>query len=664
MEFQWFNGDSTNQLKDHKMSFDFNSADSLLNDFKNPFKFENTFMFITAAVTMAGAIHIILTAKQLFQAHNDVLAGVTLALAMLLGGVSIKTLIKALSQVKFWLGRKHPLGLAGELPASECGVGIGTEELLDTMRHRALDFPEPKGALNGVLYSLIKDLITSPTPVQAAAVLHFHTILQLAALLVSLVVSYFVFVGTAHEGVASWIYLPFCGLSLLTPFTQQSRLSMDAEPDAQAQASTANGALWKLMGLVVFSIMAPVVIPRVLPALPIPPMWAAPALLLTGSLIASLLFFFALTARLDRASRTDVSCEQTTIAMNCAPAQLWTTISRDFQSSWVRSIPNRAYANVPPDVSEGNRGSFGGFIVEETQPVPTSTTQFATWGEALQVTSTRFLLALGAWGTVCATAASFVGAYYASNFATMERMQISRVVLVVIALCLVVVLSHKTGHLLWSRMQFKSRIYWIETSGTYQTSTIAIGNQFKGHTQSSSTLTRIEDATLRVWVTDIVSVAFGKEGQRSIIAMSPADSVAKSMADRLKAFAADQSSVALPTAHRDVQRAQSIGALNAAVQAATAAAQVEEAQRAALRRERPAAQQLADDPMRKAGKVKFFNVEKGFGFITSHDGNDYFFNANYVKGEAAMTGSEVEFEAARSERGPIAKSVRVVSVTV
>jgi hypothetical protein len=87
-----------------------------------------------------------------------------------------------------------------------------------------------------------------------------------------------------------------------------------------------------------------------------------PALRLIGSLVASLLFFFALTARLDRASDTDVSCEQTTIAMNCAPAQLWTAISRDFQSSWERSIPNRAYANVPPDVSEGERGSFGGYI--------------------------------------------------------------------------------------------------------------------------------------------------------------------------------------------------------------------------------------------------------------------------------------------------------------
>jgi cold shock CspA family protein len=434
-------------------------------------------------------------------------------------------------------------------------------------------------------------------------------------------------------------------------------LTMDAKPDAQAQASTPYGALWKLMGLVVFSIMAPVVVPRMAPALPVPPMWIASALLLAGSLVASLLFFFALTARLDRSTHTGVSCEQTTITMNCAPAQMWAAVSRDFQSSWVRNIPNCAYANIPPDVSGG------GYIVEETQPVPTSTTQYRTWSEAFQVTSTRLLILLGAWAIACAAVASVIAAHYAADFANMERMQISRVMLVVIALCMVAVLSHKTGHLLWSRMQFESRVYWIETSGTYQTSNIAVGNQFKGHTQSSSTLTRIEDATLRVWVTDIVSVVFGKDGHRSIIAMAAADGVAKSMTDRLKAFAADQSIVATPTSHRDLERAQSIGALDMAVRGTAAAARVKEAEHAALRHKASPAHQLADSSNRRTGKVKFFDAAKRFGFIRDCADNDYFFNANYVKGDVPKAGAEVEFEPGQSARGSIAKNVRVVSVT-
>jgi cold shock CspA family protein len=661
VEFGWSNGAVTSQ-KDHTMTYDFNSSDRLTNDVPNPFKFENTFMFITAAVTMAGAIPVILTAKHLFQAHDDKLAAATLALAMILGGVSMKTLIKALAQVRYFLGRRYPLGLAGELPVTETGVGVGTEELLETLRHRTIHFPEPQGALNGLLYSLVKDLITSPGEIQAAAVQHFHSIISMVALLVSLGVSFVVFSGTAHEGMASWLYLPMCGLTLLAPFTQQERLSVDATPDVDAGDTSANGAMGKLAGLMFFSILAPVVIPRVLPAYPIPAMWIAPVMLLTGSIIASLLFFSALTERLDSASHTSVSCEQTTIAMNCAPAQLWTAISRDFQDSWERSIPNRAYANVPPDVSEGERGSFGGFIVEETQPVPTSTMQYRTWSEAVEVTSSRMLLLLGAWGVVCASAGSLLAAYFAENFANMQRMEISRVFVVVMAFCMVAVLSHKIGHLLWSRMQFKSRLYWIETSGTFQSSQIAIGNQLRGHTQSTSTLTRIEDATLRVWVTDVVSVAFGKDGRRSIIAMASADSVAKGMADRLVAFAADQSSVAMPTSRQDLARAQSIGTLDAAVRSAVVAAQGKEP--ASIGTSTPT-QQLAGEQPRKLGKVKFFSAEKGYGFIRAQDSSEYFFNANYVLGDAPTGGAEVEFEPGQSSRGAIAKRVRVrVTTTV
>lgn len=638
------------------MSYEFNSSDSLLNSFPNPFKLENTFLFASGGVTLAGAISVTITAKDLFQAHNDVLAATTLALAMLLAGLSVKLLIKALSQVRFFLGRKFPVGLAGELPIKECGVGVGTEQLIDTLRHRAIEFPEPKGALNGVLYSLVRDLITSPSQVQAAAVLHFHSLLSLLALLVSLTVSYFVFAGTAHEGVASWLYLPLTGVSLLTPFMQQNRLSVDSASGAQAQSGTANGALWKLLGLVMFSIMAPVVIPRVVPAFPIPPMWIAPATLLIGSVVATLLFFFAVITRLDRATHTDVSCEQTTIAMNCAPAQLWAAMSRDFQNMWERSIPNRAYANVPPDVSQGERGSFGGYIVEETQPVPTTTTQYQSWSEAFKVTSPRLLILLGVWGVLCASAASVIAAIYAPDFASMERMQISRVIVVVIALCMIVALCHQAGTLLWSRMQFRSRIYWIETSGTYQTSKLAIGNQFTGHSQSSSTLTRIEDATLRVWVTDIVSVAFGKGGVRSIIAMAPADGIATSMANRLKQFAADQSSVATLTSSRDLARAQSLGALDAAVREASSFPMPAGAELGM------SAHQIDGRIKPATGLVKFFSVTKGFGFVVDQHGSEYFFNTNYIKGETPRAGMEVEFEMHDSPRGPVAKNVRVVRV--
>lgn len=47
--------------------------------------------------------------------------------------------------------------------------------------------------------------------------------------------------------------------------------------------------------------------------------------------------------------------------------------------------------------------------------------------------------------------------------------------------------------------------------------------------------------------------------------MTPADGVAKALAERLIAFAASQNAVAVPTNDRDLMRAASIGAIDAAV---------------------------------------------------------------------------------------------------
>lgn len=171
-------------------------------------------------------------------------------------------------------------------------------------------------------------------------------------------------------------------------------------------------------------------------------------------------------------------------------------------------------------------------------------------------------------GAACA----FTATRFAEQLANMTPLEITHSILIVMAFGVVTTLSFRIGHLLWARMHFRSRIFWIETSGVFRTSRISIGNTVRGHAQSTiSTLTRVENATLRVWVADLNSVTCGKDGKRSIIGMAPADSVAGSIADRLLAFAANQSAVATPTADRDLARASSIGRLDAAVHAGTIA---------------------------------------------------------------------------------------------
>jgi hypothetical protein len=547
------------------VSFEFNRDDTS-NKYPNPYRFENVFLAIGAAAALAGGIAAIIHAREFFRVHEDRVALIVVAVAALVLGLAVKLLIQALSQVRFYLGRKFPRGLAGELAMTDKGMGEGADKVMETLRQRAIEFPEPKGALESLLCSLVKDLVTSPAEVRAAAVQHFRALIAMGALLVSLLVSYLVFAGTSCEGFASWLYLPMSGLSLLTPFMAPDRLSPSDGHDTPV-AETGDRALTKLVGLVVFSIMAPVLLPRVTPHVSIAPMWIPSALLLGGSMISSALFFTATLCHLDSARSTDVSCEQTTIAMNCPPGQLWAAIGRDFQSAWERAIPNRTYANVPPDVSRGERGSFSGLILEETQPTPTSSSRLSTWTDAFQVPYSRMLLLLGAWGVAMTAFCGWAAVRTTEQFANMSATEISRSFLVVMALAMVAALSFRIGHLLWSRIEFRSRLVWIETTGVFQTSRISVGNRIRGHVQSDSTLTRVEGATLRVWVADIVSVAFGRDGKRTVIAMAAADGTARSMVNSLVAFAANQCVVPALTAKQDLARASSIGRLGAAAHA-------------------------------------------------------------------------------------------------
>ncbi len=61
------------------------------------------------------------------------------------------------------------------------------------------------------------------------------------------------------------------------------------------------------------------------------------------------------------------------------------------------------------------------------------------------------------------------------------------------------------------------------------------------------------------------------------------------------------------------------------------------------------------------GTVKFFNDEKGFGFITPEDGSkDVFVHKTNILGSAKSLkeGQQVEFEVGQGNKGPEAKEVR------
>ncbi|WKY48061.1 cold-shock protein [Eubacteriaceae bacterium ES3] len=64
-----------------------------------------------------------------------------------------------------------------------------------------------------------------------------------------------------------------------------------------------------------------------------------------------------------------------------------------------------------------------------------------------------------------------------------------------------------------------------------------------------------------------------------------------------------------------------------------------------------------------SGTVKWFNSEKGYGFITGEDGNDVFAHFSQIQSNGFKTleeGQEVTFDVVQGQKGPQAENIQLV----
>jgi cold shock protein len=63
------------------------------------------------------------------------------------------------------------------------------------------------------------------------------------------------------------------------------------------------------------------------------------------------------------------------------------------------------------------------------------------------------------------------------------------------------------------------------------------------------------------------------------------------------------------------------------------------------------------------GTVKWFNSEKGFGFITGEDGKDVFAHFSQIKSEGYKSleeGQKVSFDVGQGQKGPQAENITAI----
>ncbi|MDZ7674884.1 MAG: cold-shock protein [Acidimicrobiales bacterium] len=63
------------------------------------------------------------------------------------------------------------------------------------------------------------------------------------------------------------------------------------------------------------------------------------------------------------------------------------------------------------------------------------------------------------------------------------------------------------------------------------------------------------------------------------------------------------------------------------------------------------------------GTVKFFNAEKGYGFITREEGEDVFVHFSNIQGDGFKSldeGQKVEFDVGPGRKGDEAQNVRAI----
>jgi len=546
------------------MSYDYSSESRRL-ELPNPYRVQNLFLFISAAALIAGGVLALLLARGTLQGAQPgwrALAPLIVGVALLASGLG--TAAVAARRLRFFFGRGRPAPLAPEIGPGVTGSSKKADALRETLRQGGLEYPEPHGAFNGLLYHLMPRLITAPFGVQLQMQKQFFNAIALLATLVSFGVSWFVF-GTAVA--RPWIAAGYCAFGawfLLRPLVTDDRARMNTST---------------FIALIAAAILAPVLVALAGPRLPLLPisLEVQTFAMLCASLIAVGLILAALLAQTGAQPTTERSREQATLALNAPPGALLDELDRRFQQQWTEGIPNRRYIRLEPQIELARgSGQFAAELFEETQPMPVAGTVAPGFGSAFAHPRHRWLAALDLYATLLTIAGVLLALGWvraqAEGTSFMGDAPAQLPVGLALIFGLVAAFCSKAAAAIWGRFDFESTLVWVEMMGTWTASSIGTGNAWNSKLNTQNQVVRTEAMTLRVWRARIESVVFAKDDARQIVAMFSTQKEARELVDHLAGFGQAQSVFVAPGAAADSSRLAALHAGERAMSEAKALA--------------------------------------------------------------------------------------------
>jgi hypothetical protein len=539
------------------MSYEFN-PDNPSFELPNPYKVENVSLFISGGVMLAAGLAIVLIVRDRLGdgVNGSLLSVIAIAVSLMLFGTWL--FATAFTQLRFFFGRNRPVNLhwAAEVAHGKDGDSMPSQALKETMRQNSLTYDEPRGALNGLLYSWLPHLIFAPKRIQENAQAQFHNFLALVATLISFGMCWLLF----GQGRASgWIGIAYAAFSfplILRPMVAETQAS-----NGQVAGRTTVGQKW-LVTLILLAVLGPVVLAMAGSLLPNIGGFSINRSLLVALLAAlagCAVFGLALKNQLQAPPQSvGVARVADTVTMNAHPNKLVEEIDRVMMARWYQNIPNRRYARKSPDI-HGQQGRFEAELFEETQPRPQANRTVAKLADAFALPQFRWLAALSALATMYMLAGTLFAVETVNHI--LDGAPVSSTMGLATSMLAVGEFCRKAAHALWGRFDFVSELVWVEISGSFESARLNVGNQLSGNVQTTKNVINVESMTMRVWVSEIDSVIFGKNAWRQLIGMRGMPQRAEELAGVLKQFGETRSMVVAPTSASDLDRAQRIGAM-------------------------------------------------------------------------------------------------------